>query len=180
MSASFHPRLLFILSLAVISIAGLHVRPRVEGDEGKPDADGLVPGRACWCRGQFLKDNSGLSEAKEGEAMLEEADAIVEEPVVNNEDLLEAIWGQSFVDNQAIIDSICETPPAPVDATPPAPVEAPVEETATPAAPVEAPVQETAAPAAPAAPATRVDADAAKKCRSDIRKSKLTVLKLCA
>ncbi|TQV90637.1 hypothetical protein IF1G_10789 [Cordyceps javanica] len=98
--------------------------------------------------------------------MLEEADAIVEEPVVNNEDLLEAIWGQSFVDNQAIIDSICETPPAPVDATPPAPVEAPVEETAT--------------PAALAAPATRVDADAAKKCRSDIRKSKLTVLKLCA
>ncbi|KAM3425824.1 hypothetical protein NHJ13734_009898 [Beauveria thailandica] len=41
--------------------------------EGEPDADGLiVPARACWCPADGLKSTSGLKEAEQGEAVLEE------------------------------------------------------------------------------------------------------------
>ncbi|KAM3562435.1 hypothetical protein MY1884_001830 [Beauveria asiatica] len=41
--------------------------------EGEPDADGLiVPARECWCPAQGLKKTSGLKEAEQGEAVLEE------------------------------------------------------------------------------------------------------------
>ncbi|KAM3496977.1 hypothetical protein MY10362_009655 [Beauveria mimosiformis] len=42
-------------------------------EKEEPDADGLiVPARECWCPFEGLKENSGLKEAKEGEAIMEE------------------------------------------------------------------------------------------------------------
>ncbi|KAM0665960.1 hypothetical protein ACQRIU_005304 [Beauveria bassiana] len=44
-----------------------------EPGKGEPDADGLVvPDGDCWCPSEGLKANSGLKEAKEGEAILED------------------------------------------------------------------------------------------------------------
>lgn len=54
-----------------------------EAGKGEPDADELiVPARECWCPSQGLKENSGLQEAKAGEAVMEEPAAPVDAAAV--------------------------------------------------------------------------------------------------
>ncbi|KAM3450577.1 hypothetical protein NHJ6243_009773 [Beauveria neobassiana] len=54
-----------------------------EDGKGKPGADGLfVPSSNCWCPAESLKENSGLKEAKEGEAVMEEPAAPVDATAV--------------------------------------------------------------------------------------------------
>ncbi|OAA41224.1 hypothetical protein BBO_05760 [Beauveria brongniartii RCEF 3172] len=54
-----------------------------EDGKGKPGADGLVvPTSNCWCPAESLKQNSGLKEAKEGEAVMEEPAAPVDAAAV--------------------------------------------------------------------------------------------------
>ncbi|KAM3501896.1 hypothetical protein MY10362_005218 [Beauveria mimosiformis] len=104
--------------------------PAEEG-KGKVDTDGLfVPAPNCWCPAELLKENSGLKEAKEGEAVMEE--------------------------------------PAPVDA-------APVDAAPVDAAPVDAgPVDAGPVDAGP------VDAAAVQKCSTELDSSVIVKPNLCA
>ncbi|KAF1731216.1 hypothetical protein CRV24_009295 [Beauveria bassiana] len=88
--------------------------------KGEPDANGLVvPDGDCWCPSEGLKASSGLKEAKEGEAILEDPAAPVD--AANNEPVKPSFCTKSKKPKET--EATLEKPAAPVDA-PAAPVDA--------------------------------------------------------
>ncbi|KAM0739448.1 hypothetical protein ACQRIT_007185 [Beauveria bassiana] len=84
-----------------------------EPGKGEPDADGLVvPAGGCWCPLEGLKANSGLKEAKEGEAISEDPAA---PPVdaTNNEPVKPSFCTQSKKPKET--EAVLEKPAAPID-----------------------------------------------------------------